>query len=1037
VARSSRVQTNFLGGEWNPQAQGRSDDPAYETALNTCLNHQPIEEGSLPRRSGLAFFGYTCGTNGARGAYSRLLPFVSDDTAGSYVLELSVPGGVGHLRIINGSNLVMDDDSDSPQVTTAATTNNPAVFTIPSTSAFSVHDNCEFWFPANYAAADMAGYNAEILIVNTVPSSTTITLHDPNNQPVAFLNGTSNLIGAALRRVTNLSTVYTTTAQLKALRCIQHEQTAFLVTSGVAPQTVSQCPHFSIAQTAFVDGPYQDPLQATGTISGYSGAITFTAGSAQFAATDTSGSGGTGTFNRHIRIFTEPAAWASGTTYAQNAYVKYNNGYWQSNIASNVGYNPGTSPVINNVATAAWIPVPPRGVAQWGWGTITAYTSSTVVTVTLVQPLLSANGTSVTTGNWQLGLYSDTTGYPTCGVHHEGRLWLAGAVGNRFDGSTVDDPTLTIGSGVLCFSPTDIDGTVPDSCSIDYTVDATDISQILWMLPEQQGIMFGTAGGEWLVAASNSSDALTPTDIQAHRITRWRCANMLPVQAGMATVFVQAQQIKIIEYLADAISGRFSGRPLNDKAKHMFEGLGISEIAYQEEPTPTLWARCSDGSLYGCVYRRVSRFVSEAPVFNGWHRVQFGNGYTGNASRIVQSMAVVPANGGLTDRLYVVTTDVYGNNGSLCFLKEPAAASDVLGNAWLLDESLVNGNLAENTCTARTGDNYTNSPPHSGTTTTTVDLTSTPPYNNNTYNPGPPPPPAGQKQVIIGAPFVGVKWGAALNTVEAVYFDGATSLYNLPSAAADTTSMLLSFWTRAGDIGCAGNGGYLYSIISNQAETVFGNAGGTNTGLGFYNPMEAYVDTGLALTWTGLGASTTESTEFINVINGDSAPFWTHVMMSWHLSGGKILVSVCLNDTMVVTEQAVVNSSWSIQKGHDHGSNYSQIGGFLGGGGAGSLPDNVTFPGFQGAIQELWIGHGQWQDISVQANRNLWHKTDDFGQSFKPVGLKADGSGPTGTKPLIYCTGNTQQFPINRAKGTLLTVHGQLLPVPDWPPPKL
>src|SRR5262249_27786597 len=95
---------------------------------------------------------------------------------------------------------------------------------------------------------------------------------------------------------------------------------------------------------------------------------------------------------------------------------------------------------------------------------------------------------------WRLGLYSDTTGYPTCGTWHEGRLWLSGVVPHRIDASRSNDP--------FNFAPTDPSGLVPGNAGISYTFNAPDTNPIFWMVPDQLGIICGTQKGEWLVQAT-------------------------------------------------------------------------------------------------------------------------------------------------------------------------------------------------------------------------------------------------------------------------------------------------------------------------------------------------------------------------------------------------------------------------------------------------------------------------------------------------------------------------------------------------------
>ena len=57
-----------------------------------------------------------------------------------------------------------------------------------------------------------------------------------------------------------------------------------------------------------------------------------------------------------------------------------------------------------------------------GYGEITAITSTTVATVTVIKDM----GSSSTTTDWALGAFSDTTGYPSCVSFYEQRLVFAG-----------------------------------------------------------------------------------------------------------------------------------------------------------------------------------------------------------------------------------------------------------------------------------------------------------------------------------------------------------------------------------------------------------------------------------------------------------------------------------------------------------------------------------------------------------------------------------------------------------------------------------
>lgn len=75
---------------------------------------------------------------------------------------------------------------------------------------------------------------------------------------------------------------------------------------------------------------------------------------------------------------------------------------------------------------------------NWTWLKITAFTSTTVVTA-LIRGANASAGTATT--NWRLGVWSDTTGYPTCATFFGDRLYFSGcpSYADRIDGSNVSD----------------------------------------------------------------------------------------------------------------------------------------------------------------------------------------------------------------------------------------------------------------------------------------------------------------------------------------------------------------------------------------------------------------------------------------------------------------------------------------------------------------------------------------------------------------------------------------------------------------------
>lgn len=680
MASASYLQTSFLGGEWSPYYSGRMDDQRYRSALAVCRNAYPLEEGCWTRRPGTRYLGPT--RNGAPAAL-REFHF---NQAHPYVIEFTD----GHMRFWSGPALVLDN-LQSPVLQISAA--NPAKVTTLIPNGLATDDQIQFvvgTVPVDQSFSTMMNREWGVTVIDDL----NFTLYDPVTK--AGVDGSTFALGAnsvAVSRVTDFITPFSFN-QLANLRVVQAidgqiNQAIILTTEnfplvlsvitqedGVAGNFAEFDWPFQTQQESLVlvDGPYFDlindgsvitPSAKTGFINftvsyqAWSGSITYSIGdsvtSSGVSYTSTqnnnmgntpvpgsafwdanSGAQGVGPkgfqtsdLNRALRFFSEPLAYDPATTYAIGDNVKYGGSYYNA-LAATTGVQPDTNPTDWAITTTA---------AVWSWGFITAIVSSNEVTV------LCLGGDIPYTNpieNWQVGLYSNTTGWPTCGCYHEGRLWLSGAQPNRYDGSAPND--------IFNMAPTAQDGTVADSNAIAEELNAKDVNAILWMQSEGQGIIAGTQAGEWLIQASALNDPLTPTSIQAHKVTSFGVENIEPKQTPLSTVFVQRYAKREIEYISDVYSGKFSGTNVALTAKHL-TAPGIAELAYQQESTPVVWARMVDGSLAGMTYKRESPFGTQPASFSGWHRHDLGSG------RLVEAICAGPSQGGEVDSLTMVTND--------------------------------------------------------------------------------------------------------------------------------------------------------------------------------------------------------------------------------------------------------------------------------------------------------------------------------------------------------------------------------------------
>jgi hypothetical protein len=275
----------------------------------------------------------------------------------------------------------------------------------------------------------------------------------------------------------------------------------------------------------------------------------------------------------------------------------------------------------------------------WGYVEITGWTSTTVVTVTVVNTLTNTNAKT----SWRLGVWSATTGYPSCVTFHEDRLFFAGpsSYPQRLDGSKSGD--------YENFAPAGTDGTVASDNAVGFSLNANDVNTIRWMSSDEKGLQVGTVGGEWGVRAASLNEALSPTNISAKPATKYGSADIQPVQVGKATIFVQraGRKVREMQYYFD-VDG-FRATNMTEIAEHITQG-GITQIAYQKEPQSMVWAVRGDGALIGMTYERD---IDSLRV--GWHRHWVG-GVSDAADNPaeVESIAVIPAADGTRDELWIL-----------------------------------------------------------------------------------------------------------------------------------------------------------------------------------------------------------------------------------------------------------------------------------------------------------------------------------------------------------------------------------------------
>ena len=323
----------------------------------------------------------------------------------------------------------------------------------------------------------------------------------------------------------------------------------------------------------------------------------------------------------------------------------------------------------------------------WGWGTITAFTSTTVVTVNWV----SAVGVAAT-ALWRMGVWGGTAGYPACVTFNQDRLIWAGCTSypNRMDGSNTSD--------YENLAPSGLDGLVVDSNAISYTLNSNSLNAINWMLSDEWGLLLGAATAEWVIASSNQQTAVTPTNINAKQTTSYGTCQIPPVRMGKSTLYVQRAKRKLREMTYQFTLGTFQAPDISLVSEHLTKG-GIKQMAAQLAPYPNLWMVRTDGTLVGMAYDKDQDVC-------GWHQHQMG-GYSDAAQTlapVVESVASIPSPTIDRDEVWVIVQRYI--NGSVKRYVEVLTKywedGDAITDAVFVDSSAVYSGVSTTTVSGLT-----------------------------------------------------------------------------------------------------------------------------------------------------------------------------------------------------------------------------------------------------------------------------------------------------------------------------------------------
>src|SRR5690348_2778515 len=268
-------------------------------------------------------------------------------------------------------------------------------------------------------------------------------------------------------------------------------------------------------------------------------------------------------------------------------------------------------------------------------------------------PGLPPTGTDGGTGKtraWCMGLLTDGN-YPAVVQFHEDRLGYAGypTAPQRIDLSC---------SGIYdTFSTSNVkDGTVTDDLACSFTLSSNQVNAIRWLMSDQNGLLIGTSGGEWLLSPASTGGVITPTNVNAKQSSLNGSSTTVPLRVGNETIYNQIGAKRIRQLVFDYYTNGFQGADLSFRASHL-TASGFKQFALQRTPQPIIWALRNDGKLVSILYDRSEQ---DKPQDCGWalHSI------AGDA--IVQSICVIPSVDGSRDELWLAVQRTI-NGATVCY----------------------------------------------------------------------------------------------------------------------------------------------------------------------------------------------------------------------------------------------------------------------------------------------------------------------------------------------------------------------------------
>lgn len=243
---------------------------------------------------------------------------------------------------------------------------------------------------------------------------------------------------------------------------------------------------------------------------------------------------------------------------------------------------------------------------------------------------------------WAHGAFSDARGHPGVVAFHDGRLALA---------QTTDEPDgwwLSESDSYESFRPKTANQILATN-SLRGNLVGGRLDKIEWALAMDDGLVFGTASGEWRLQPASATEALGPGNFRTVPLSGYGSRPVQPVRVGSDAFYAQkaGKKVRALGYTPDPQNR--VGTELSVRAAHFFKASPLIAMAWVQEPDALLWCVRADGAIIAFTFQH------EQAVY-AWHYHVLG-GYSDvgdTAAPVVESVAAIPAPDGTLSELWLI-----------------------------------------------------------------------------------------------------------------------------------------------------------------------------------------------------------------------------------------------------------------------------------------------------------------------------------------------------------------------------------------------